>query len=387
MEFALNCKEFLEDLSLIQGVVERRHAMPVLSNLYVSAKKDRVMFFATDLEVGYLSTLGGEVRKDGEALIPSRVLYDAVSLAGEGLARIKKTEKSGVKVSFEGGTGYKFVGADVADFPSLPEMEGAQDKITIDGEALDEMFRLTAYAASREMSRYAINGVLLVFEGDSLKTVATDGYRLAIVHREKCVKKVKDKFEVILPHKGVRELQQLLSHVSSGKDKDKSKKGKKAVSVEFSRKENHLFFTLGSRCIVMRVLNDSFPNYERVVPKDNDKVIRFSREHLIRAVKSASVVLSDAARPVCFEFSHNSLCVASENPDSGEAKSELPISYTGEGFKIGFKASHLLDFLSIIGTDDVLVSLKSETDQALLEPADNGGKPLKCLCVIMPMRL
>jgi DNA polymerase-3 subunit beta len=137
----------------------------------------------------------------------------------------------------------------------------------------------------------------------------------------------------------------------------------------------------------MRVLNDSFPNYERVVPKENDKVIRFSREHLIRAVKSASVVLSDAARPVCFEFSHNSLCVASENPDSGEAKSELPISYTGEGFKIGFKASHLLDFLSIVGTNDVLVSLKSETDQALLEPADNGEKPLKYLCVIMPMRL
>lgn len=383
MEFALNCKEFLEDLSLIQGVVERRHAMPVLSNLYVSAKKDRITFFATDLEVGYLSTLEGEVRKDGEALIPSRVLYDAVSLAGDGLARIKKTEKSGVKVSFEGGTNYKFVGADVADFPSLPEAEGAQDKITIDGEALEEMFRLTAYAASREMSRYAINGVLLVFEGDSLKTVATDGYRLAIVRNEKCVKKVKDKFEVILPHKGVRELQQLLSRASSSKDK----KSKKDISVEFSRKENHLFFTLGNRCIVMRVLNDSFPNYERVIPKDNDKVIRFSREHLVRAVKSASVVLSDAARPVCFEFSHNSLCVASENPDSGEAKSELPISYTGEEFKIGFKASHLLDFLSIVGTDDVLVSLKSETDQALLEPADNGEKPLKYLCVIMPMRL
>jgi DNA polymerase-3 subunit beta len=383
MEFALNCKEFLEDLSLIQGVVERRHAMPVLSNLYVSAKKDRITFFATDLEVGYLSTLEGEVRKDGEALIPSRVLYDAVSLAGDGLARIKKTEKSGVKVSFEGGAGYKFVGADVADFPALPEAEGAQDKITIDGEALEEMFRLTAYAASREMSRYAINGVLLVFEGDSLKTVATDGYRLAIVRNEKCVKKVKDKFEVILPHKGVRELQQLLSRASSSKDK----KSKKDISVEFSRKENHLFFTLGNRCIIMRVLNDSFPNYERVVPKDNDKVIRFSREHLVRAVKSASVVLSDAARPVCFEFSHNSLCVASENPDSGEAKSELPISYTGEEFKIGFKASHLLDFLSIVGTDDVLVSLKSETDQALLEPADNGKKPLKYLCVIMPMRL
>jgi DNA polymerase-3 subunit beta len=385
MEFALNCKEFLEDLSLIQGVVERRHAMPVLSNLYVSAKKDRITFFATDLEVGYLSTLEGEVRKDGEALIPSRVLYDAVSLAGDGLARIKKTEKSGVKVSFEGGTNYKFVGADVADFPSLPEAEGAQDKITIDGEVLEEMFRLTAYAASREMSRYAINGVLLVFEGDSLKTVATDGYRLAIVRNEKCVKNAKDKFEVILPHKGVRELQQLLSRASSSKDKDK--KSKKGISVEFSRKENHLFFTLGNRCIVMRVLNDSFPNYERVIPKDNDKVIRFSREHLVRAVKSASVVLSDAARPVCFEFSHNSLCVASENPDSGEAKSELPISYTGEGFKIGFKASHLLDFLSIVGTDDVLVSLKSETDQALLEPADNGEKPLKYLCVIMPMRL
>lgn len=377
MEFSVGCKELGEELSMVQGVVERRHALPVLSNILVTAKKGKVSFFATDLEVGYVGEMDADVRKEGQALVPFKTLADAVSVATEGEAKFKKSDKGDTKVSFENGASYRLPGAEVSDFPEAPSAADEGDKIEVDGEAFQQMLKLTSYASSREMSRYAINGVLTVFQKDALRTVATDGYRLAIADKSGCVKGVKEKFEVILPQKGIREIEKLIA-----RDKDKK--------IKVARKgQEGLILRVGKRILTTRLLNDSFPNYERVIPKDNDKIVRFGKEHLVRGIKAAAVVAGDGTRPVRFEFGRNQLVIISENPDMGEAKCEISISYTGEEFKIGFKPNHLLDFLSAVPSDDVVFSLKGETDQTLLEPAasdsDKSGISLKY--VVMPMRL
>jgi DNA polymerase-3 subunit beta len=372
MEFSVDNKAFLDELSLVQGVVERRHAIPILSNVRFSAKGGEVSLYATDLEVSYESRVKAEVRKEGEILIPSRMLYEALGLAGDNKVRVKKTDKDGVKVFIENGSTYKFVEGDIADFPNVPEDKAKKGKCVLDAGMLDAMLRLTSFAASREMSRYAINGVLLNVGKKSLKVVATDGYRLSIIERKDAVKSAGEEGDVIIPQKGVRELQRLLSH---------------GGEVSMHRDENQIFFELGARKLAVRAINDAFPNYERVIPKDNDKSIRFSRAHLVQAIKAASVVLSDAARPVRFEFSHNTLAVVCENQETGEARHEMSISYTGEEFGIGFKPAHLLEFLGIIAESDVMISLKGESDQALLEPVFEGEKPYDLRYVVMPMRL
>jgi DNA polymerase-3 subunit beta len=258
------------------------------------------------------------------------------------------------------------------DFPTLPE-SGSASTTTLPRAALKEMVAKTQFAITGEDTRYFLNGALFVLRPDSMSLVATDGHRLALVTAKRDSKAKSDAEEVkpILPKKTLGELGRLFVE----EDGD----------VEFERGENHLFFKVGERLLISRMIDGQFPAYERVIPKGNDKHIEFERDRLTNAVKRVALLSNERSRAVKFQIDKGKVDVTSSSPELGEARETLPVDYTGQPMQICFNAQYVLDFLSAITTDTVALELKDEVSQAVMAPI--GAEGYEYTYVIMPMRV
>jgi DNA polymerase-3 subunit beta len=260
------------------------------------------------------------------------------------------------------------------DFPSLPEATGTASA-TLPREALREMVAKTQFAITGEDTRYFLNGALFVLRTDSMSLVATDGHRLALVtvKREGTDQAIKagEEVKVILPKKTLLELGKLLSE-SEG-------------DIRYERGENHLFFEVGGRVLISRMIDGQFPAYERVIPKGNDKDIEFERERLTNAVKRVALLSNERSRAVKFEIEKGKVEVTSSSSEFGEAREQLAVDYQGSAMAISFNAQYVLDFLNVVETDVVSLSLKDEVSQAVMKPV--GAQGYDYTYVIMPMRI
>jgi DNA polymerase III subunit beta len=373
MELVVRKTDLLRELQLFQGIVERKNTIPILANVLIEADGDEVKLLATDLEVGLRSKCAASVSKGGSLTLPAKKLYEIVKALPETDVRIEE-DKNGVKVAADRFDS-RMQTLPREDFPTLPEATGSYSA-TLPRDVLRQMVSKTQFAITGEDTRYFLNGALFILRPDSMVLVSTDGHRLALISvpRDKAKGKVKsgeDEVRVILPRKTLLELGRLLSEGEG--------------DIHYERGENHLFFEIGGRLLISRMIDGQFPAFERVIPKTNDKRVEFDRDRLTSAVKRVALLSNERSRAVKFQIDGGKVEITSSSPEFGEAKEVITVDYTGTPVTICFNAQYVLDFLSVADTDGVVLEFKDEMSQAVMKPINADGYDYTY--VIMPMRI
>ena len=370
MDIVVRKNELLRELQFFQGIVERKNTIPILANVLLEAKGDEVRFLATDLEVGLRSRCTASVAKSGALTLPAKKFYEIIKSLPETDIRIAE-DKGGVKVAADRFDS-RMQTLPREDFPTLPEAGGSLSA-TLPRTAIREMVAKTQFAITGEDTRYFLNGALFVLRPDSMSLVATDGHRLALVNvpRNGTAGTEAEEVRAILPKKTLGELGRLLA------DGDED--------IHYERGENHLFFDVGGRMLISRMIDGQFPAYERVIPKGNDKHIEFERDRLTNAVRRVALLSNERSRAVKFQIEPGKVDVTSSSPELGEAHEMLPVEYSGGPMQICFNAQYVLDFLAAVSTDVVSFDLKDEVSQAVVKPV--GAEGYDYTYVIMPMRV
>jgi DNA polymerase-3 subunit beta len=351
MEIRVTRSEFLGELAPMQGIVERKTTIPVLSHLLLTARGDKLHLAATDLDVSLTSWCEADVKREGGIAVQAKKLVEIIrSLTGEEVLLVQ--EEPRVLSIRAGKSRFKIHGLAPDDFPTLPTVE--------DGRRVEIPF-----AEFRRMVAKILFAVS-VKEG-SLEMVATDGHRLALV--EGGLENATGEDSVLVPRKALQELQRF-----EGEGK-----------LSYGRGEHHLSFTLGRRELICRILEGTFPDYERVIAKDNDKKVLFDRKNLIDAVQRAALMTGDRARAVRLQFTPDQVVISAVNSDLGEAIEEVACDYDGADFRVGINPDYLREFLSAVETEKVRLELKDENTQCVGYPHE--GPDTRYLCVIMPMRI
>jgi DNA polymerase-3 subunit beta len=370
MELVVRKNDLLRELQLFQGIVERKNTIPILANVLMEAKGGELRFLATDLEVGLRSRCDAAVAKSGALTLPAKKLYEIIKSLPETDIRIAE-EKGGVKVAADRFDS-RMQTLPREDFPTLPDGGGTVTATLVRG-TLREMIAKTSFAITGEDTRYYLNGALFVLRPGSMSLVATDGHRLALVNCPREGGNGGDGIEnrAILPKKTLGELSRLLTDGEG--------------DVAYERGENHLFFEVGGRKLISRMIDGQFPAYERVIPKGNDKRLEFERDRLTSAVRRVALLSSERSRAVKFQIDKGGVDVTSSSPEIGEARETIPVEYAGPSLQICFNAQYVLDFLSAVSADLVALDLKDEVSQAVMTPI--GAEGYEYTYVIMPMRV
>jgi DNA polymerase-3 subunit beta len=371
MELVVRKTDLLRELQLFQGIVERKNTIPILANVLIETDGDQVKFLATDLEVGLRSRCAASVSKGGSLTLPAKKLYEIIKALPETDVRIEQ-DKNGVKVAADRFDS-RMQTLPREDFPTLPDATGVTSA-TLPREVLKQMVAKTQFAITGEDTRYFLNGALFILRPDSMSLVSTDGHRLALitVPRDKSkVKKAEDEVRVILPRKTLLELGRLLAEGDG--------------DIQYERGENHLFFDIGGRLLISRMIDGQFPAFERVIPKSNDKRVEFDRDRLTSAVRRVALLSNERSRAVKFTIDKGKVEIASSSPEFGEAKEVLIVDYAGTPVTICFNAQYVVDFLNVVETDSVGLEFKDEMSQAVMKPV--GAEGYEYTYVIMPMRV
>jgi DNA polymerase III subunit beta len=372
MELVVRKTDLLRELQLFQGIVERKNTIPILANVLLEADGERVKLLATDLEVGLRSTCAASVTKGGALTLPAKKLYEVIKALPETDIRIQE-DKNGVKVAADRFDS-RMATLPRDDFPSLPDGTGVYTA-TLPREALKNMIAKTQFAITGEDTRYFLNGALFILRGDSMSLVSTDGHRLALINvpREggKPKKGADEEVRVILPRKTLLELARLLAEGEG--------------DIHYERGENHLFFEVGGRLLISRMIDGQFPAFERVIPKSNDKHVEFDRDRLTSAVRRVALLSNERSRAVKFTIDKGKVEIASSSPEFGEAKEVLLVDYAQPAVTICFNAQYVVDFLNVVETDSVGLDFKDEMSQAVMTPI--GAEGYEYTYVIMPMRV
>jgi DNA polymerase-3 subunit beta len=372
MELVVRKTDLLRELQLFQGIVERKNTIPILANVLLEAKGEEVKLLATDLEVGLRSRCAASVAKGGSLTLPAKKLYEIVKALPETDVRIEE-DKNGVKVAADRFDS-RMQTLPREDFPSLPEASGAISA-SLPRDVVKQMVSKTQFAITGEDTRYFLNGALFILRPDSMSLVATDGHRLALVTVPRAagskVDKDGDDVRVILPRKTLLELGRLL--------------GEGEGDILYERGENPLFFDIGGRLLISRMIDGQFPAFERVIPKSNDKRVEFDRDRLTSAVRRVALLSNERSRAVKFQIDKGKVEIASSSPEFGEAKEVVVVDYNAAPVTICFNAQYVIDFLGAVETDSVALDFKDEMSQAVLSPV--GAEGYTYTYVIMPMRV
>lgn len=372
MDFVVKRNDLLRELQLFQGIVERKNTIPILANVLMESADGGIRLVATDLEVALRSRCDAEVSKAGALTLPAKKLFEIVrSLPDSADIRVAE-DKNGVRVAAERFDS-KLQSLPRADFPQIPDGDSGPKPVSLPGSAVREMIAKTQFAITGEDTRFFLNGALLVLRPGSMSLVATDGHRLALVTvpREGGGKKDEEESRAILPKKTLSELAKLLADGDG--------------ELSYARGENHLFFGVGPRMLISRMIDGQFPTYERVIPKANDKHIEFERDRLTNAVRRVALLSNERSRSVKFQIEKGKVDVTSSSPELGEAHETLTVEYSGTPLQICFNAQYVLDFLSAVSADTVALDLKDEVSQAVMSPV--GVEGYEYTYVIMPMRV
>lgn len=369
MELVIRKGDLLRELQLLQGIIERRTTLPVLANVLLKAGDGEVLLLATDLEIGLRSRCQASVARQGVLTLPARKLFDIVKALPETDVRIEG-DGSGVKIAadrFES----RMSTLPAEDFPNLPAAPEAGAVEVLPGRGLRLMVERTQFAITGEDTRYFLNGALLLLRPEAMSLVATDGHRLALVTVPRTAVEDRPPSQVILPKKTLIELSKLI--------------GDDDGEVRFTRGENHLFFEVGGRLLISRVIDGQFPAYERVIPKTNDKRIDFDCDRLASAVRRVAILSNERSRAVRFSVGAGQVEIASSSPEFGEAREQVAVDYEGPQLEVCFNANYILEFLAVVGTERVTFEFKDEVSQALMKPLAPEGH--EYLYVVMPMRV
>lgn len=366
MKFNLNRDELLPSLQVVNSVVERRHTLPALSNLLVSAGSSGITLTGTDMEVELISTINQPSKEEKEFTVPARKLLDICRALPETAVLEFNVEKDQIIIK-SGKSRFTLATLPAKDFPSTETSEPIIE-FEIKQEDLKSLIEDTMFAMAQQDVRYYLNGMLLEVGENTLKAVATDGHRLALkeIQHETGAHELK---QVIIPRKGVMELARLLT---STEDK---------VKVQISK--NHIKMRIDSILFTSKLIDGRFPDYERVVPKESSNTLKADRGALKQSLTRASILSNEKYKGVRIILKKDSLKAFAHNPEQEEAEEELEVEYSGDEMEIGFNVTYLLDAINAIKTDKVVMTTTSPDSSCLLLPEDKEN----CKYVVMPMRL
>ena len=371
MEFSAKKSELLKELDLAQGVVEKKATIPILSNLLLEAGDGSIRLSATDLELGISSTCPAKIKNGGAGTVPARRLVEIVRSLPEAEVRFKTLENHWVQLTCERSS-FKLVGMARDNFPALPQVPAPL--ASMPGEALATLIRRTAFAVSSEESRYTLNGALLLLKPDTAVMVATDGHRLALVERDVKVEGLSNELRILVPRKAMSELEKLLSQA-----------GDESV-VEISKDDSHLFFSVGERILVSRLLTGQFPNYEAVLPKETPRLAEIDRSAFTAALRRVALLSDERSHAVRLRLDKGQLELFSNSGEYGEAQEAIDADYQNEAMEIGFNYQYILDFLGVLG-EGGKVRLELQDDQSAGQLRPLGEELYRYRYVVMPMRI
>lgn len=372
MEFTVSKNDLVRELGLSQGVVEKKTTIPILSNILIEAQGDRIILTATDLELGIRCSCPAKVKKEGAGTVPARKLLDYTRLLPDVDLNLKFMENHWANITC-GRSRTKIAGMSRESFPELPQMPETISEIPV--RLLSSMISRTAFAISMEESRFTLNGALLLLGGDGMTMVATDGHRLAYVQSPMDANGASSKgFRALIPKKAMGEIVKLAEE--SGPDS----------KVVFAGDENHLFFRFGERLLITRKLTGNFPDYERVLPKDNTNIVKLRKDEIRSAIERVSQFADERSRAIRVQFGQGEVKIFSSSVETGESEESVPTEYAGPDLEIGFNAQYLLDFLRALSQDEVAFALKDQKSAGEMRPAGEETKD-HYRYVVMPMRI
>ncbi len=366
MRFSLQREALLKPLQQVVNVVERRHTLPVLANLLAVVKDGQLSLTGTDLEVEMVARTAVDDARDGETTIPARKLFEIVRALPDG----SKVALSQVddKITVQAGRS-RFTLAALApnEFPAIEDID-LVERIRVPEAALKELIERTAFAMAQQDVRYYLNGLLLDLREKALRCVATDGHRLALCEAQ-LPAGAQSRKQIIVPRKGVLELQRLLEG------------GDREVELEVGR--NHLRLRREDVTFTSKLIDGRFPDYDAVIPIGADKEVRVDREALRSSLQRAAILSNEKYRGVKIEVSPGQMLLVAHNPEQEEAQEEVEADTKVDGLAVGFNVTYLLDALSALREETVLIALRDANSSALLREASND----RCRHVVMPLRL
>jgi DNA polymerase-3 subunit beta len=373
LEITISRQDLLRELTATQSVVERKTTIPILSNFLIEAEEGRITITATDLDQSIRTSAAAKVKKPGSCTIPARKLYDYIKLLPDADISIKLMENHWVQIR-SGRSNTKMVGMARANFPQVPEFPSAS-VISIPAASLKNLIAKTIFAISNEESRYTLNGALLILKAESIAMVATDGHRLAHIEKTgETVPNVSGERKTLIPRKALAELQSLLSNTEAEK-------------VEFADDDHTLYFRIGHRVLTSRKLTGQFPNYEAVMPRDNNKFVVVRGEDLMGSIQRVAQFADERSGAVKMRLEQNELKISSSSTDSGESEDTIETPYSFDPLVVGFNSSYLIDFLKATGSEgEVRLEFKDAQSAGQVRPEDPDNE-YRYRYIIMPMRI
>ena len=364
----INRDVLLKPLQAVSGIIERRHTLPILSNVLLARAANRIDFVATDIEIEITASAATESQSEQKTItIGARKFLDILRALPEGSDVSLGIQEKRLQIK-SGKSRFNLQTLPAEDFPRLAEAEGKATKFTVPQKLLKGLIHLVQYAMAQQDIRYYLNGLLMVVEEDQLKLIATDGHRLAFAAKQVTERNL-SRQEVILPRKTVLELAKLLA------DSDDP------VAIELSASQAR--FKFGDVLLLSKLIDGKFPDYTRVIPQDQPRKLRLGRSQLLQCLQRAAILTSDKFRGVRWVLSNGTLKIICSNTEQEEAQEELDIDYSGEALDIGFNVGYLLDVLNNVDVQEIDCALGDSNSSALITiPGRDDFK-----YVVMPMRI
>jgi DNA polymerase-3 subunit beta len=374
MKIRIARDELLTGLQRVQGIVEKRNTMPVLSNILLETKQDGVELVATDLEIGVRGHYKADVQQAGSVSLSARKLYELLKEVADGEITLTTQENNWVQIQ-AGRSQFKIVGMAASEFPALPTIE-REGRVAIPGSGLSSLIRKTLFAVGDNDARYILNGLLISLHSSekkvTMKLVGTDGHRLAVAESDLTQSAGTDlpkEIKAIIPRKAAQEIRRLLEE----------EEGEPLLGFT----KNLVTFQKSGLFLTSRVMEGTYPNYQQVIPKESAKKASIERTALEGALRRVAVLSKDKTNAVKVILENGSITLHTSSPDVGEATEDLPAQYRGESLTTGFNARYLLDALAVMDGDSVNLEISSPLSPCVLRSEGDPG----FLCVVMPMKI
>ncbi|MCX7958044.1 MAG: DNA polymerase III subunit beta [Deltaproteobacteria bacterium] len=369
MKITLQKAEIEKAINFTQGIIDKRTTNPILSNILFSASDDKLELYSTNMDISSINQIGANVETAGRAVVSAKMLFDIIRKFPPGEIQMRRMDNNWLELK-SSSVQYKIAGLHPEEYPTI-EKPKKSDYITIKSKVLLKLLRKTLFAVSTEDVKKILGGILFDFsEENYMKLVATDGHRLALV-REPANMKIKKKGDssVVLPRKGMQELQKILEET----DED----------IKVSIDEKMAVFRTETKTLMMKVLEGSFPDYNQVMPRENDKILRINRQRFYDALSRMVIVSAERSNIVRISFSEEGIVVSSESPNEGEGKEFVEAEYKGTKMDMGFNARFIMDIMEVADEEIIEMKLLDELSAVLVKPAQDEN----FLNVVMPVRM
>lgn len=368
MRFRCRQKNLMSAIQNVSNIISARSTLPILSNILIEAKAGKIKFSGTDLNVGIIAKIDVSLEEEGAVAVPAKKFLDIVrELPDAQDILIQTTTQSTLSIETER-LFFKIITSPKDDFPKLPEFK-SQEIISLNQYLLKQMLTKTYFAISHEEARYALNGILFLITQEMIRLVATDGRRLALIQRKISptqVHKVNNNIKVIVPTKAIQELMRILNDEGEAK-------------IRYDK--NQICFDLGNLIIITRLIDEEYPDYEKVIPKKSEQVMKIRRDRLLLAARRASIFTSYQSQAIKIDISKNRMRISKNSPELGEVSEDIDMVYNGPKLTIAMNPNYLIDVLKNLELDEIDLEFTTPEAPGVIRIGD------EYIYVVLPMQI